>query len=64
MIDPFSVIGLVVIIILALSMGRILSYLLKFFYYTMIAALILVFLFGISWDELIAIMHGLLLLVF
>jgi hypothetical protein len=64
MIDPFSVIGIGIIIILALSMGRILSYLLKFFYYTMIAVLILVFLFGISWDELIAFVQGLLLLVF
>ena len=64
MIDPFSIIGIIVIIVLALSLGRIFSYLLRFFYYTMIAALILVFLFGISWNELISLVQGLLLLVF
>lgn len=64
MVDPFSILGLGIIIILALSLGRIFSMVLRFLYYTVIAALILVFLFGISLDQLMTMLENFLLWVF
>jgi hypothetical protein len=64
MVDPFSIIGIIVLIILALSLGRVFSVALKFLYYIMIATLILVFFFGISFEELIILLEQALLWVF
>lgn len=64
MISPLLLIGIVLVVVLAFSLGKILSHVFRFVYYAMIAAVILVFLFGISWNELMGMMQQLLLLVF
>jgi hypothetical protein len=64
MIDAFSVLGIGVLIILVLSLGRILSVVLKFVYYALIAGLVLVFFFGVSLNDVFDIVTRVLLWVF
>jgi len=64
MVDPFSVVGVGILIILVLSLGRIFSVVLKFVYYALIATLVLVFFFGISLDTVLGFLEKILLLVF
>jgi len=51
--EPFSIIGIIIIAILVLSLGRIFSVLVKVIFYVLLVALVLVAVFGISYTELL-----------
>ncbi len=64
MIDILSLITVLILIALSFSLGKIISFALKSLYYLLIAALILVFVFDISFNELLKITREILLWVF
>ncbi len=51
--EPFSVLGVIIIIILVLSLGDILIHSLRFLFCTLLVVLVLVYLFNVSFNEVL-----------
>ena len=57
----FSLTGIIIMVIVVVFLGKILSYMSKFIYYAIIALIVLIFIFGISLDEILNFVTNLLL---
>lgn len=62
--DPFSVTGIIIVILTLLFLEKILVFLSKFLYYVIVILVILIFLFGISFDQAFDFMGTILLWTF
>tara|TARA_Y100000310_G_C20657594_1_gene802816 strand:+ start:1748 stop:1939 length:192 start_codon:yes stop_codon:yes gene_type:complete len=62
--EPFSVLGIMIAIIIALFLGKIVSVALRVTFYFLLFALVMVFVFGVSYDELITVISEVILMVF
>lgn len=49
--EIISIIGFIILIIVALSLGKIMSHALRFAFYCLLIVLFLVFIYGISFDD-------------
>ena len=59
--ELFSLTGIIIMVIVVVFLGKILSYMSKFIYYAIIALIVLIFIFGISLDEILNFVTNLLL---
>jgi hypothetical protein len=64
MVDPFSIIGIIIIAVLVLFLGKIVSFLGKVLFTALLVTLVLVFIFGVSFDQVIDWFTNALLMVF
>jgi len=62
--DPFSVLGIMIAIILAVFLGKIASVALKVTFYVLLFGLIMVFVFGVSYNELVFFFNDIVMMVF
>ncbi|MBU0470421.1 MAG: hypothetical protein KKA62_00990 [Nanoarchaeota archaeon] len=62
--DLFSIIGLIIVVLVVLSLGKIMSHLLRFLFYALLGALVLVFFFDISLNNIIDWLSSLVLWAF
>ena len=62
--DLFSLVGLIIVVIVLLSVGKVLSMFLRLTFYALLAVLFLVFVFGISFSEVVMWLQDLVLLSF
>ncbi|MDP3734214.1 MAG: hypothetical protein Q8R37_03210 [Nanoarchaeota archaeon] len=62
--DPFSVTGIIIVILTLLFLDKILVFLSKFLYYAIVVLVVLIFLFGISFDQAFDLMGTILLWTF
>jgi len=63
-IDPFSIIGVIIVIILALTLGKLLKATFKIAFYVLLVALIFIFFFGVSYNELVTFIGNIMLWAF
>ncbi len=61
MIEPFSILGILIIAILVFFLSRVLSVVVKIIFYALLAAMVLVFFFGVSLNEVIDWITGIVL---
>jgi hypothetical protein len=64
MVDPFSVVGIVIILIVLLFAGKILTVLLKVLFWALLAAFAFVLIFDISWSDVLKWSMDIVLLTF
>ncbi|MBI2102988.1 hypothetical protein HYT55_04065 [Candidatus Woesearchaeota archaeon] len=53
MVDPFVVLEVMAAIIVAVFLGQILRFTFKVLFYTLLFVLVMVFVFGVSYDEMV-----------
>ncbi|MBU0460143.1 MAG: hypothetical protein KJ597_03550 [Nanoarchaeota archaeon] len=51
--DLFSLLGIVILVLIVVFFGRILSVALKVLFYVLLVSLVLIFIFGVSYTELL-----------
>ncbi len=62
--EIISIIGIIILIVVALSLGRILSFALKLAFYVLLSVLFFVFIFGISYADVISLIQRIILWTF
>ncbi len=62
--DLFSLVGLIIVVIIMLSVGKMLTMFLRLAFYALLAVLFLVFVFGISFTEVVLWLQDMVLLSF
>lgn len=62
--ELFSIIGVLILIFIVLSVEKILTHGIKFLFYSLLAVFVVVFVFGISLNDIFETVSNLILLVF
>lgn len=64
MMDIFTIFGIILVVIAVLYLGKVLSFLLRFVFYILLGVLVLVFVFGISYVDVLNVLESVVLLAF
>ncbi len=60
----FSIIGIIILAIIVLSLGKLMSFLLKFLLFALLLTLVLVFFFGLSFADLASLANNIIMWAF